>query len=126
MEELFKINPLEGKYKEAFEEAKEILGIDGKEAEAMELIIGLVQSIVTVEKLPLEVEKASLEVKLKSALEDARRYKAKANALEEANKELLNENETLRNSLKALKDLSIAEDRIKAVNPKTVTLEFRR
>lgn len=122
MKELFKTNPLEGKYKKAFEEAKEVLGIDDQEAEVMEQIVGLVQLMATVEKLPLEIELKTTKAELERVRDEARKLKAKVNALEEVNAELTKEKENLVGSLKAMKDLSIAEDRIENV----VTLEFRR
>lgn len=118
MEELFKNIELKGAYKEAHEEATKLFDLSEEEAEAMESVAGLVQVIAGLEKLPLELELTAIKGELKIAQEEARKLKAKANALEEANKKLTIENNNLLTSLKAMKELSIAEDKINEVDSK--------
>lgn len=116
MEELFKNLQLSGNYKEVFEEFKSTKDLTEKEADTLEAIVGLVQLIVNVEKLPLQMENELLHVKLTEAKKEARKYKIKCEALEEANKELNIDAEKLVRSLTAMKELSIADDRIEAVS----------
>lgn len=114
MEELFKNIILEGAYKEAHEEAIEMFDLSEEEAKAMESVAGLVQTVARLEKLPLEVEIATLKAELERTKDEARKLKVKANALEEANKKLTIENNNLLNSLKAMKEISVAEDKIES------------
>lgn len=118
MEELFKNIELKGAYKEAHEEAIKLFDLSEEEAKAMESVAGLVQIIAGLEKLPLELELTAIKGELKIAQEEARKLKAKANALEEANKKLQLENNNLLASLKAMKELSVAEDKINEVDSK--------
>lgn len=118
MEELFKNIELKGAYKEAHEEAIKLFDLSEEEAKAMEIVAGLVQVIAGLEKLPLELELTAIKGELKIAQEEARKLKAKANALEEANKKLQLENNNLLASLKAMKELSVAEDKINEVDSK--------
>ena len=113
MEKIFKNIELKGAYKEAHEEAVKLFHLSEEEARAMESLAGLVQTVVMLEKLPLEIE-------LEKVTKEARELKAKVNALEEANKKLEIENNNLLGSLKALKEVSIADDKIEAT-----TLEYK-
>lgn len=114
MEELFKNIILEGAYKEAHEEAIEMFELSEEEAKVMEGVAGLVQTVARLEKLPLEIELGTTKAELNGLKEEARVLKAKANALEEENKRLRIENNNLLNSLKAMKEISVAEDKIES------------
>lgn len=120
MEELFKNIKLEGVYKESHEEAIKLFDLSEEEAKAMESVAGLVQTVARLEKLPLEIELGIVKAELEEVTKEARELKAKVNALEEANKKLEIENSNLLGSLKALKEVSIAEDKIEAT-----TLEYK-
>ena len=113
MDKIFKDIELKGAYKEAHEEAVKLFDLSEEEARVMESLAGLVQTVVMLEKLPLEIE-------LEKVTKEARELKAKVNALEEANKKLEIENNNLLGSLKALKEVSIADDKIEAT-----TLEYK-
>lgn len=116
MENIFKNIELTGAYKEAHEEAIKMFELSEEEAKAMESVAGLVQTVARLEKLPLEVELMTLKAELEHTKEEARKLKAKANALEEANKKLTIENNNLLGSIKALKEVSVTEDKIEAVD----------
>lgn len=113
MDKIFKNIELKGAYKEAYEEAVKMFNLSEDEARVMESVAGLVQTVVRLEKLLLEIE-------LEKVTKEARVLKAKVNALEEANKKLEIENSNLLGSLKALKEVSIADDKIEAT-----TLEYK-
>lgn len=116
MEDLFKTIQLEGTFKEAFEEAKVTLNIPEEDSDRLETIVGLVQLITKVEKLSLETELEALHKRLAILRKEATEYKIKYNAVVEANKQLTLENESLLSSLKAMKELSIEDDRINEIS----------
>lgn len=114
MDNIFKNVELKGAYKEAHEEAIKLFDLSEEEASVMESIVGLVQTVGMLEKLPLEIELGLAKAEFEEVTNEARVLKAKVNALEEANKKLEIENRNLLGSLKALKEVSIAEDKIEA------------
>lgn len=120
MEKIFKNIELKGAYKEAHEEAVKLFDLSEEEARVMESVAGLVQTVVMLEKLPLEIDLGIAKAELEKVTKEARELKAKVNALEEANKKLEIENNNLLGSLKALKEVSIADDKIEAT-----TLEYK-
>lgn len=120
MDKIFKNIELKGAYKEAHEEAVKLFDLSEEEARDMESVAGLVQTIGMLEKLPLEKELGIAKAELEKVTKEARELKAKVNALEEANKKLEIENNNLLGSLKALKEVSIADDKIEAT-----TLEYK-
>ena len=115
MENIFKNIELTGIFKDAFEETTKDFNLSGEDKELLEIVAGIVKVVSTLEKTPLQVEIATLKDELNIYKDEARKLKAKVNALEEVNKKLTIENSNLLGSLKALKEISVAEDKIEEV-----------
>lgn len=112
MEKLFNVNPLEGVYLEAFEEAKKEMNLDDKEAELLESVAGMTQIISNLEKAPLLAKIEVLEKELKATRSANFLLKAKVNSVEETLNRVRVERDRLKQSLIAMKEVSILGDKL--------------
>lgn len=112
MEKLFNVNPLEGAYLEAFEEAKKKMNLNEEESQMLEKVAGLTQLITNLEKAPLLAKIEVLEKELKATRSANFLLKAKVNSVEETLDRVRSERDRLKQSLIAMKEVSILGDKL--------------
>lgn len=112
MEKLFNVNPLEGLYLEAFEEAKKDMNLNEEESQMLEKVAGLTQLIANLEKAPLLAKIEVLEKELKATRSANFLLKAKVNSVEETLDRVRSERDRLKQSLIAMKEVSILGDKL--------------
>lgn len=112
MEKLFNVNPLEGAYLKAFEEAKKEMNLNHEESQMLEKVAGLTQLIANLEKAPLLAKVGVLEKELKATRSANFLLKAKVNSVEETLSRVRTERDRLKQSLIAMKEVSILGDKL--------------